>query len=273
MILIDLSQLIIAGLMAVVKQDSTIVLEESSVRRIVLNMIRSDVRKFKREYGEIVICCDSRNYWRRIEFPHYKAGRKKTHEKSILDWELINSIISSLKTEIQEYFPYKVIEVDLAEADDIIGTLAPRYGAHEKVLILSTDGDFPQLQRYSKNIKQFNPVKKQFIISDNPERDLRNKIIVGDTGDGIPNIFSITNSFVDGIRQKSATQALVETCMNNDHTAWEDKTRVARFEFNRKLIDLSYIPEDLTNKIIEAYEGSHPAPRSKLLKYFMNPLM
>lgn len=269
MILIDLSQMIIAGLMAVVSKDKTIVLEEDSVRRIVLSMIRSDIRKFKKEYGQIVICCDNSNYWRRKEFEHYKAGRKKLKANSILDWVVINSIIKTLKEDIKQYFPYKVIDVEFAEADDIIGTLAPLYAPHEKILILSTDGDFPQLQRYSKNIKQFHPVNKKFMISDNPELELRMKIIGGDVGDGIPNIFSPSNSFVDGIRQKPALQALVEKCVETDHSLWDDKKAAERFEFNRKLIDLSYIPDHIKDSIITAYDETKPAPRSKLLGYFM----
>jgi len=134
------------------------------------------------EYGEIVLCCDNKRYWRKEVFPYYKAGRKKAREKSDLDWHLIFDILGRLKEELKENFPYKVIDVDGAEADDIIGTLVPRYANSEKVLILSSDGDFLQLQKWGSNVKQYNPALKKFINSTNPAEELKEKIIRGDKG-------------------------------------------------------------------------------------------
>ena len=45
--------------------------------------------KFGKKYGDIIICCDDKNYWRKQTFPHYKANRKKFREESDYDWNLI----------------------------------------------------------------------------------------------------------------------------------------------------------------------------------------
>ena len=147
MILIDLNQVLLAGLMAQISAQKNTKLEEPLIRHMVLNIIRIHVKNFKNEYGEVVLCCDNRRYWRKEYFPFYKAGRKKTREKSDLDWHMIFDMLAKFKQELRETFPYKVIDVDGAEADDIIGTLVPIYARDQKILILSSDGDFLQLQQ------------------------------------------------------------------------------------------------------------------------------
>ena len=177
MLLIDLNQVLLAGLMAQIANQKNKTLEEDLIRHMVLNIIRGHVKNFKGEYGEVILCCDNRKYWRKDFFPFYKAGRKKTREKSDLDWHLIFDMLSKFKQELKDNFPYKVIDVDGAEADDIIGTLVPRYALTEKVLILSSDGDFLQLQQYGSNVKQYNPSQKKFIKSPQPLLELKEKII------------------------------------------------------------------------------------------------
>ena len=160
MILVDLNQVILAGLMAqIASAKPKVKLEEDLIRHMVLNIIRTHLRNFRQEYGEVVLCSDNRKYWRKDFFPFYKAHRKKAREKSDLDWHLIFEMLAKFKVELKENFPYKVIDVEGAEADDIIGTLAPRHVMHEDVLIISSDGDFLQLQQYNEGnrfkIKQF----------------------------------------------------------------------------------------------------------------------
>ena len=184
MLLVDLNQVLLAGLMAQISAQKNTKLEEPLIRHMVLNIIRIHVKNFKNEYGEVVLCCDNRRYWRKEFFPFYKAGRKKTREKSDLDWHMIFDMLAKFKQELRETFPYKVIDVDGAEADDIIGTLVPIYARDQKILILSSDGDFLQLQQYGSNVKQYNPTQKKFITSKNPLEELKAKIIGGDRGDG-----------------------------------------------------------------------------------------
>jgi hypothetical protein len=266
MILIDLNQVLLAGLMAQIANHKG-KLEETLIRHMVLNIIRTHVKNFKAEYGEVVLCCDNRKYWRKEFFPFYKANRKKTRDKSDLDWHLIFDILGKLKQELKDNFPYKVLDVDGAEADDIIGTLVPRHVKHEKILILSSDGDFLQLQQYGSNVKQYNPSQKKFVKSENPKLELKEKIIRGDKGDGIPNIFSPSDCFVRDLRQKPITQKTLDKYLDEQVEKYSetDQTNFAR---NQSLIDLTFIPTEIKAKIINTYEETKPA-KGKLLNYFI----
>ena len=265
MILVDLNQVLLAGLMAQIANQKG-KLDEHLIRHMVLNIIRTHVKNFKNEYGEVVLCCDNRKYWRKEYFPFYKANRKKTRDKSSLDWHLIFDMLAKFKQELKENFPYKVIDVEGAEADDIIGTLVPRHAPHEKILILSSDGDFLQLQQ-NHNVKQYNPSQKKYVVSPNPIMDLKEKIIRGDKGDGIPNIFSPGDCFVRDLRQKPITKGVLEKAMRESYNDQEETIK-ANWMRNATLIDLSFIPVEIKEKIINTYEETKPA-KGKLLNYFI----
>jgi 5'-3' exonuclease len=265
MILVDLNQVLLAGLMAQIANQKG-KLDEHLIRHMVLNIIRNHIKNFKAEYGEVVLCCDNRKYWRKEYFPFYKANRKKNRDKSDLDWHLIFDMLAKFKQELKDNFPYKVLDVEGAEADDIIGTLVPIYSAHQKILILSSDGDFLQLQNY-KDVKQYNPSQKKYVISKNPIRDLKEKIIRGDKGDGIPNILSTGDCFVRDLRQKPITQKVLDKLMSESYLE-QDETTKANYMRNATLIDLSFIPVEIKEKIINTYEETKPA-KGKLLNYFI----
>lgn len=267
MILIDLNQVLLAGLMAQIANQKG-KLDEHLIRHMILNIIRTHVKNFKGEYGEVVLCSDNRKYWRKEYFPFYKAGRKKTREKSDLDWHLIFDMLAKFKVELKENFPYKVIDVEGAEADDIIGTLVPRHAPHEKILILSSDGDFLQLQQYGPNVKQYNPSQKKYVKSIDPLLELKEKIIRGDKGDGIPNMFSPSDCFVRDLRQKPITKGVLEKYLKEDVSNYNE-TDKSNYTRNSTLIDLTYIPQEIKEKIINTYEEIVPAKRNKLLNYFI----
>jgi hypothetical protein len=269
MILIDLNQVLLGGLMAQINAQKGIKIEEDLVRHMILNTLRYNIKQFKNEYGEVVLCCDNRKYWRKEYFPFYKAGRKKAREKSDLDWHLIFDMLAKFKQELREHFPYKVGDVEGAEADDIIGTLVPLYAPHQKILILSSDGDFLQLQRYGSNVKQYNPSMKKYVKSENPAVELKEKIIRGDKGDGIPNIFSPSDCFVRDLRQKAITKGVIEKYLNEDVDKWESEEARVGFSRNATLIDLTNIPGELKDKIINTYDTVPVASRSGLLNYFI----
>lgn len=273
MILVDLNQVLLAGLMAQINSQKGVKLEENLVRHMVLNIIRTHVKNFRSEYGEVVLCCDNRKYWRKEFFPFYKAGRKKNREKSDLDWHMIFDILAKLKQELKEHFPYKVIDVEGAEADDIIGTLVPRHIMHENILILSSDGDFLQLQQYNGKtkfkIKQYNPSLKKYVTSDDPLLDLKEKIIRGDKGDGIPNVFSPSDCFVRELRQKPITKGIIDKLLNEDWSNWQDDVAKTGFSRNQTLIDLKMIPSEIKENIINTFDQIKPASKNNLLNYFM----
>jgi len=273
MILVDLNQVLLSGLMAQIASQKGVKLEEGLIRHMILNIIRTHLKTFRKEYGEVVLCSDNRKYWRKEFFPFYKAGRKKTREKSDLDWHLIFDMLSKFKQELRDNFPYKVVDVEGAEADDIIGTLVPRHIMHENILIISSDGDFLQLQMYNGRseftVKQYNPAQKKFIVSENPVAELKEKIIRGDKGDGIPNVLSVSDCFVRDIRQTPINKGKFEKLMEKDYGEWEDENARIGFSRNQTLIDLRNIPGDIKEKIINNYEETKPASKGKILDYLI----
>lgn len=278
MILVDLNQVLLAGLMAQISNGKksmygkTFTLDESLIRHMVLMILKTHLKNFRKDYGEVVLCSDNRKYWRKEFFPFYKAGRKKTREKSDLDWHMIFDMLAKFRNELREYFPYKVIDVEGAEADDIIGTLVPRHIMHEDIVIISSDGDFLQLQMYNGRsqytVKQYNPAQKKFIVSKNPMEELKQKIINGDKGDGIPNILSPGDTFVRDIRQKVMTEAKLTNFMSKDFGEYEDENARIGFSRNQTLIDLRNIPSDIQTKIINTYEETIPV-KGKILDYLI----
>jgi len=275
MILVDLNQVLLSGLMAQISNQKGVKLEEDLIRHMVLNIIRTHLRNFRKDYGEVVLCADNRKYWRKEFFPFYKAGRKKTREKSDLDWHLIFDMLAKFKLELKENFPYKVLDVEGAEADDIIGVLAPIAVKNENVLIISSDGDFLQLQMYNNefnnphSIKQYNPALKKFLVSARPEDELKEKIIKGDKGDGIPNVLSTSDCFVRDVRQTPITKGKLEKMMTENYSDWTDDVAKTGFSRNQVLIDLRNIPDDIKTKILNSYEETVPASKGKILDYFI----
>lgn len=269
MILIDLNQVLISNLMQQIGSNPKIKLEEELIRHMVLNSLRSYVRQFKQKYGEIVVCCDSKRYWRREVFPFYKSNRKKDREKSDFDWGLIFETLGKIREELKEYFPYKVLEVEGAEADDIIAVLSARNSTNEEVLILSSDKDFVQLQKYD-NVTQYSPILKRYVKADNPHLYIKEHIIKGDRGDGIPNFLSADNVFALGERQKVINSKKLSEWLNMKPEEFCTNDNMLRgYKRNQMLVDLDYIPENLKQQIVEVYESTKPGNRQKMLNYFI----
>lgn len=266
MILIDFSQVCLSNMLASGNKDFS----EDLIRHMVLNTLKATKQRFK-DYGDLVICCDDKNYWRKDVFPYYKASRKKSREESSLDWNTIFSTLDTIKKELKEYFPYYVLQIDRAEADDIIGTLVERYGnSDEKVMIISGDKDFSQLQRY-KNVDQYSPITKKFIKVEDPMSYLYEHVIRGDGGDGIPNILSQDDSFVSKIRQKPLTKKKVSVMiedMNRGVIPFDGEVK-RNYLRNIALIDLARIPENVREQILDQYLNFNLNDRSKLMNYFI----
>lgn len=231
--------------------------EEDLIRHMVLNSLRMYRTKFKEEYGELVIATDARS-WRRDYYPEYKAARKIGREKSTMDWEKAFNIITMIREELKENFPYKVIHIDGCEADDIIGTLVENtneFGNYERVLIVSSDKDFVQLQKYD-NVKQYSPMKKNFIVEKNPRLYLMEHILKGDSGDGVPNVLSDDDVFInEDKRQKPLSKKKMDEIIKDisDGELLYAASWYRNYSRNKKLIDLSETPDDIKNKIINNF--------------------
>lgn len=268
MIIVDLSQVMLSNLMMQLGNHTNAQVEENMVRHMVLNGIRSYNQKFSSEYGDIIIACDNTNYWRKQIFPYYKANRKKNQEKSELDWKSIFDCMNKIRAELKEFFPYKVIDIESAEADDVISTLVKEFNSTEKILILSGDKDFIQLHRFN-NVKQYDPTRKKWITHNDPNKYCIEHVLKGDSGDGVPNVLSNDNCFVVGERQKPLTQkkidALIELGIDDtfDHPLYKNYWR------NKRLIDLDFVPDEIYNKVIESYDLQKNKNRNKLMNYFI----
>jgi hypothetical protein len=256
MILVDYSGIAIATI-AVNKIN-----DEDMLRHMILNSLRMYKQKFGEKYGDMVLACDGPNNWRRSYFPQYKANRKKGREESTFDWNEAFRIMNQVREEIKENFPYKVIHEDQCEADDIIGTIVEHtqeFGNYEDIMIVSSDGDFKQLQKYD-NVSQFSPLMKKLIEEGHPRQNLKLKILQGDTGDGIPNVLSDDNTLVEGRRQtplsKKKKEAILEDLAEGEllyAASW-----YRNYQRNETLIDLSKTPKDLKQNIINSFEGQDP---------------
>ena len=266
MIIVDINQIMISNLMVQINGRNAVDLNEDFVRHMILNSLRGHNKKFRKEYGSMVIACDSSNVWRKQVFPNYKAGRKANRAKSEHDWEFIFDVLAKIKQEIKDFLPYKVIAVESAEADDIIATLCKR--TNEKVLILSGDKDFIQL--HNDRIRQYNPVLNKFVGKDeNPIIYIREHILKGDRSDGIPNILSDDNVFIEGRRQTPLSKKKIEGWVNEVVPTFTDEQQ-KNYERNRQLIDLNYIQKEIEDNINREFNDVEVATRDKILGYFIN---
>lgn len=265
MIIVDLSQVMLSNIMVQLGNHTNAQVDENMVRHMVLNSLRLYKSKFGAEYGELIIACDNKNYWRRKLFPYYKASRKKNIENSELNWKAIFDCLGKLRAELKDHFAYRIIDIESAEADDIIAVLCREYSSDENIMILSGDKDFIQLQQYP-NVKQYDPVRKKAITHPNPVAYRNEHIMKGDTGDGVPNILSPDNCFVVGERQKPLTQKKIDKYLSGEPMSAEVARNYAR---NRQLIDLSMVPTDISEKIIESYESQQDKKPKDLVNYFI----
>jgi 5'-3' exonuclease len=268
MIIFDYNQVAISNLMEQIGSSRSTV-DESLVRHMILNTIRTYVKKFKTTHGpEVVIACDSKNYWRREMFPFYKAGRKKARDASGHDWSSIFDCLGKIKEELKLHSPYKVVEVETCEADDVIATLVQKFSSTQKVMILSSDKDFAQLQRYP-NVEQYSPILKKYIKEPLPAMQLKQMVIRGDKGDGVPNILSADNCIVEGVRQKPISEKKIVGWMNQEPKEFCNEEMLRNYSRNEALIDLSKIPETLKNKILDTYESATVENKQKFMNYMI----
>jgi len=271
MILVDYSQVALSAILTFQRELKGTESEvKNLIRHVTLSTIKSYKKKYGKEYGELIICCDGRKYWRRDVFQYYKAGRKKARDASELDWTLIFDTLSEMRNDISKHFPWKVIHIDRAEADDVIAVMAKwsqtngfvQQGLMEdpqKVLILSSDGDFIQLQKWG-NVSQYSPMQKKQITA--TKRELHEKFIThvvkaGD--DGIPNILSPDDIFLqEGVRQKRISSQRLDDFLEKGFNACRNDDERRNWHRNLQLIDFEFIPEDVAQSIVDAYLNNKP---------------
>ena len=267
MIIIDMNQIALASVMMQLNMNKTTTVDEGMVRHMILNSIRNYRMMFKNEYSmldrDTILAWDSKHYWRRDYFPQYKAGRKKTRESSNLDWNNIFEVTNRIRDEIKENLPYKSVEVYGAEADDIIAVVSK---TNDSVMIVSSDKDFIQL--HSDTVKQWSPVTKKELNGHDPNTYIKEHVLRGDSGDGVPNVLSPDHTFTDGLRQKPLGKKRMEKMIHEGENSWSDEVK-RNYQRNFKLINLRNIPKQIEVVILDAIKNSPHGDRSKLLNYFI----
>jgi hypothetical protein len=267
MILVDLNQVLISNLMAQTRGKSDIKPNKEMIRHMVINSLRGFNLKFKEQYGTMVLCADAGDPWRRDIYPNYKHARRKGRVDSATDWDNIFNCITEIKNEIAENFPYVMMYIEKAEADDIIGALVFNH-TNRPIMIISGDKDFIQLQS-NTNVKQYSPIQKVFVGEGlDPKKFLHEQIIKGDRSDGIPNILSPDDIFLTGEKQRPINKKRLEEWANVSNIPLGSETS-KYYERNKQLIDLSCMPKELERTIINTYREYKIPNRSKLLPYFM----
>ncbi len=269
MILVDLNQVMISNMMMQIGNHKNAMVDENMLRHMILNSIRANKVKFQGDFGDMIICADDINYWRRQRFPYYKASRKRDREQSELDWSSIFNALNNIREELKEFFPYKVIQIETAEADDIIGTIVHKEGNElntgEKILVLSGDKDYIQLHKYA-NVSQYDPTRKRWIRHIDPIAYMHEHIVRGDRGDGVPNILSPDNIFVSEGNQKRITKKRLEESKDINSL---DEIAKRNYYRNKSLIDLGEVPQNIRDRVLEKYEEPNTKDRSLLFNYFV----
>lgn len=284
MIILDYSQIALSNILPFqndIKRQSPEEIK-NLIRHTTLSTIKSYKKKYGKEYGDVIIACDGRNYWRKSIFPHYKAHRKANRDKSDLDWGFIFDTLAELRTDLINEFPYKVLLIDTAEADDIIAVLTEYtqenqliqeglFASPQKVLIVSSDKDFIQLQK-NKNVRQWSPMQRKFV--EGSQKDIQEytitHIVKGDSGDGIPNILSKDDVFVSGDRQKPFSAKRLPEFYEKGIEACKNDEEKRNYQRNQQLVNFDYIPEDLAKTIISSYENTKPnGDKNSVMNYLI----
>jgi hypothetical protein len=283
MILVDYSQVALAAILTFQRELKGTESEvKNLIRHVTLSTIKSYKKKYGKEYGELVICCDGRKYWRKEFFEQYKGMRKSNRDKSDLDWKLIFDTLSEMREDIAKHFPWRVIHVDRAEADDIIAVMSKWLQENQlvqeglveetqKVLILSSDKDFKQLQLYP-TVKQWSPMQKKYITASKQEiRDFMiEHIVKGDTGDGVPNILSKDDVFMIGERQKPMSAKRLAEFIDKGFDACKNDDERRNWHRNATLVDFQFIPEDVQKSIVDTYLSNKPnGDKMTVMNYLM----
>lgn len=250
------------------RQDFTL----SFVRHVVLSSIKNTRNQFvAAPQLETVLCCDAKTNWRKEVYPHYKANRKKIRQSMVFPWTEFSEYYEIVKQELIQVLPYKILQIERCEADDIIAVLTHTLTSEgKKCIIFSADSDFAQL--HNSSVIQYSQMKRGWVNWPNPQAELLRKIISGDTGDGVPNVLSDDDTFVNPDKRQKQMRAenlkmLVEAVGEGkeDTLPIEIQTNIAR---NRKLIQLNKdsIPEDIWSEIVAKYT-EYQVPRADLYKY------
>ena len=266
MILVDANQIAISHLMVRQKIEDGINID--SIRRSIVRVLARIQKQFGPEYGKMILCYDDKNYWRTQVFPFYKKNRKQERETSKYDWDEVFSVLNKIRDEIRRNLPYYVIQVQGAEADDVIAALSRYNHNKDNILILSADKDFIQLHKYP-TVKQYDPIRNRWIVNEDPIQYLQEHIIRGDRSDGIPNILTCDDAIVNGKTQKKMSKEKIAALASMDPSDFTNYIRLRNWKRNSELIDFTKIPRPIVDNIIMTF-NKYRVNSSIDIQYFID---
>tara|TARA_R110002050_G_scaffold1114_1_gene7639 strand:+ start:1133 stop:1966 length:834 start_codon:yes stop_codon:yes gene_type:complete len=266
MILVDANQIAISHLMVRQKIEDGINID--SIRRSIVRVLARIQKQFGPEYGKMILCYDDKNYWRTQVFPFYKKNRKQERETSKYDWDMVFSVLNKIRDEIRRNLPYYVIQVQGAEADDVIAALSRYNHNKDNILILSADKDFIQLHKYP-TVKQYDPIRNRWIVNEDPIQYLQEHIIRGDRSDGIPNILTCDDAIVNGKTQKKMSKEKIAALASMDPSDFTNYIRLRNWKRNSELIDFTKIPRPIVDNIIMTF-NKYRVNSSIDIQYFID---
>lgn len=166
---------------------------------LILNNIfnlESTFKKYFHRPEDMVICLDAHTNWRKDAMLSYKGHRKSSRAASPVRFNEVFNDIGNLITILTDDTPYRVVKGDNAEADDVILVLAERYAKSEPILIISSDKDMIQAEKFG-NVKQYSLLTRKFVTYKTKAESslddwLRDHIVFGDAADEIPRIVDNT---------------------------------------------------------------------------------
>ena len=267
-ILVDANQIAISHLMVRNKIEDGINID--SIRKSIVRVIARIAKRFGTDYGQVILCYDDKNYWRREIFPFYKKNRKQERASSKYDWDEVFSVLNKIRDEIKSNLPYHVIQVQGAEADDVIASLCihnSKRETPEPTLILSADKDFIQLHKYDF-VSQYDPIRNRWIENENPVQYLQEHIVRGDRSDGIPNILTCDDAIVSGKTQKKMSKEKIAALANLDPEQFTNYIRLRNWKRNSQLIDFTHIPQQVVERILTTFSKNRPV-ESVSIDYFI----
>lgn len=258
-----MSNLAITALQEVGSGGKPMTITEQTIRHVILKKLY-DVYKKIGTHHDMVLAFDGKDYFRKDLFEYYKANRVKKND--CFDWDDYREHYPIFKAELPYYFPFKCVDVDKVEGDDVINCVIDYEveNGNQHIIIVSSDTDDLQIsERHPKYVEQYSLKKRGYITCVDYGYSLKEHIIEGDSGDGIPNIMSDDDTYMNVAKR---SKALTQKRRNELNLIIPDEY-MANYERNAALIDMSKIPDHYRKAIIDEYLKPMPKKEDSIYKY------
>ena len=194
--------------------------------------------------------------------PSYKGKRAASAWDFSVDKKYWQEYKDQYAMQIAPFFRAKAVRCEVAEGDDMIYASAKKYAPdYDDVIIITRDSDMSQID--IPGVKIFNHTSGNFVRCAYPQQYLAAKVLSGDTSDNIRGMAFVdqkTGAYKptkETLISEGAAVQLLENCPNIFEVAkangWSDQ-----YIRNRTLIDLSWIPQDISEQVNQIID--QPAP-------------